>query len=180
MLVIGGEHAAAFKLPLEQGHQRFQVLRRRSFADHDKLTLAQLFQRVFRRVALVVGVYACGGVRIQRVAGKSGRVAVNFFVMRLRYHDFLNGFPVAADHAGIVHHLCQTQHPRVVEIGVDVPPGELFAVFLKGHGRHAAGQHEVHVHRQPFRSVDHVINARYAANVGNFVRVGNHGGGAVG
>ncbi len=122
MLVVGSEHAAMGVLLRQQGHQRLQILCSRAFANHDKLPLAQLFQRVVQRAAFVVGIDTGGHVGIERLARKPRRMAINLLVMRLRNDDFLNRTSFTHQHAGIVHHFRQPQHTRMVKIRIDVAP----------------------------------------------------------
>ena len=180
VLVVGGEHAAVGVLLGEQGHQGLQVLGGGALADHDKLSLAQLLQGILKGVALMVGIHPGGDVRVQGVAAQAGRMAVDLLVMGLGDHDLLDGGTVAMDNAGVVHHFRQAQHPGMVEVGVDVPPAQLLAVLLKGHGRHAGGQHEMHIQGKAVGGGDHVVDAAHAADVGDLMGIGDDGGGAVG
>ena len=52
--------------------------------------------------------------------------------------------------------------------------------FIQRGGRNAGGQHEPHVYRQILRGLKHIFDAVGAHDVGDFVRIGHNGSGAVG
>ena len=59
---------------------------------------------------------------------------------------------------------------KIIEVG---------AAFVHFRTGHAARQHKSYVDGQVFGGFQHIANAVHAHNVGNFVRVGHDGGGAV-
>ena len=128
----------------------------------------------------MVGVDTGGNVGVQVGAGKTGGVAVDLLVVRLRRNDLGNGGGVGGDHAGEIHHFRKTQHPGVVEKAVDIPVVQIRAAFVQRRRRNAGGDHKLGVHRQPFRGAEHIVDAVGAHDVGDLVGVGDNGGGAVG
>ena len=181
VLVVGAEHAAAeIFLGLDQGHQSLQIPGGGALPDHDELTQFQFFHGVVNVRALVVGVDTGGNVGVQVGAGKTGGVAVDLLVVRLRRNDLGNGGGVGGDHAGEIHHFRKTQHPGVVEKAVDIPVVQIRAAFVQRRRRDAGGDHKLGVHRQPFRGAEHIVDAVGAHDVGDLMGVGDNGGGAVG
>ena len=128
----------------------------------------------------MVGVDAGGDVGVQVCAGKTGGVTVNLLVMRLRRDDLGDGGGIGGDNAGEIHHFRKTQNPGVVKEAVDVPVVQIRAAFIQRRRRDAGGNHEVRVQGQPFRGAEHVVDAVGSHDVGDFVGIGDDGGGAVG
>ena len=128
----------------------------------------------------MVGIHAGGDIGVQVVAGKARGVAVDLLVVGLGGHDLFHHLAVAVDDAHKVHHLRQTLDPGMVIEGVDGPIVQIGSGLVQGRGRNAGGQHEPHVHRQVLGGLEHILDAIGAHDVGNFVGIGDDGGGAVG
>ena len=176
MFVIGAEHAALGVLRREQRGQRLEVPRCRALADHDELTAAQLRQRVFHVGAFMIGIDAGSNVGVQFLARKAWRVAVDLLVVRLRGDDLRHDLSVVVRDAVGVHHFGEALHTRIVVERVDGPVIEVRAALVHRRRRHAGRQHEPHVDRQPFRRLEHIVDAVRAHDVGDLVRVGDDGG----
>ncbi len=99
--------------------------------------------------------------------------------MPLRSRDFIQDVRVAVKHAGVVHHLPQADHPGVgekfLQVGCDQAGTRGFHV---GCGN-AGGKGVKHVDGLALGRFQHVADSRLAEHVGDLVRVGHHGGGAV-
>ena len=180
MLVVGAEHAALNVFAAQQRGQRLQIPGGSALADHNELSPLQLGHGLLHIGALMVGVHPGGDIGVQVVAGKARGVTVDLLMVSLGGHDLLHHLAVAVDDAHKVHHLRQPLYPGVVIEGVDGPVVQVGPGFVQGRGRDAGGQHEPHVHRQFLGSLEHVFDAVGAHDVGNFVGVGDDGGGAVG
>ena len=181
MLVVGAEHTTAeIFLGFDEGHQSLQIPGGGALPDHDELTQFQFFHGVVNVRALVVGVDAGGDVGVQVGAGKTGGVTVNLLVVRLRRDDLGDGGGIGGDDAGEIHHFRKTQNPGVVKEAVDVPVVQIRAAFIQRRRRDAGGNHEVRVQGQPFRGAEHVVDAVGSHDIGDFVGIGDDGGGAVG
>ena len=179
MLVVGAEHAAVSILAGEQGHQCLQIPGGSALPDHDELAPLQLGDGVVQVVALVVGIDAGGDVGVQVVARKAGGVAVDFFVVRLRGDDLFEHLLVGVRDADIVHHFGQTLDAVVLVERVDRAVIEHRAGFVERRCGHAGGEHEAYVNGQIFRRLQHILDAVGAHDVGDLVRVGDDGRGAV-
>ena len=81
--------------------------------------------------------------------------------------------------ADVVHHLSKTLHAVVLVEGVDRAVIEHCAGFIERRRGHAGGEHETHVDGKILRRLQHILNTVGAHNVGDLVRVGDNGRGAV-
>ncbi len=180
MLVVGAEHTAFSVLVTEQGGQGFQIPCGGTVPDHDELSPFQLGNGVLKVVALMVGVDPCGDVGVQVVPLQIRRVTVNFLMMGLGRDDFLNRLVVAGDNAHKVHHFRQPLDPGMVIERIDRPVIQRGSGLVQRRGGHAGGQHKPHVHRKPFRGLEHEFNAVGAHHVGDLMGVGDNGSGSVG
>ena len=77
LAVVGAERAVLGPVVAHQRQQVAQVARVRRLADQHPHAAAALLQRLLVRRRLVVGADPGGDVRVQRVAGDAGRVAVD-------------------------------------------------------------------------------------------------------
>ena len=179
MLVVRAEHAVGVILRCEQREQRVEVARGRALADHDVLSALELGDGILNGAALVVGIDAGGDVGVQVVARKAGGVAVDFFVVRLRGDDLFEHLLVGIRDADIVHHFGQTLDAVVLVERVDRAVIEHRAGFVERRCGHAGGEHEAHVNGQIFRRLQHILDAVGAHDIGDLVRVGDDGRGAV-
>ena len=180
MLVVGAEHTAVSVLTAEEGHQGLQIPGGGAFPDHDELAPFQLGQSVLQVVAFVVGVDAGGNVGVEVVVHQIRGVTVDLFVMGLCRHDLLHRLLIAVDGAYKVHHLRKSLNAGVVIEAVNGPVVQNGAGFVQRGGGNAGGQHEPHVYRKILRGLKHIFDAVGAHDVGNFVRIGHNGSGAVG
>ena len=179
VLVVRAEHTVGVILRREQRQQRVKVARRGALADHDVLAALELGERIAHVGALVVGVDAGGNVGVEVVAGKAGSVAVDLLVMRLRRNDLLEHLLVGVGNADVVHHLGKALDAVVLVEAVDGAVVKVRAALVERGGGHAARQHEAHVERQVFGRLKHILDAVGAHDVGDLVRVGDNGRGAV-
>ena len=179
VLVVGAEHAVGVVLRREQREQRVEVAGRCALADHDVLSALELGERVFHGTALVVGVHARSDVGVQVVACEARGVAVDLLVVRLRGDDLFQHLLVGVRDADVVHHFGQALDAVVLVERVDRAVIEYRAGFVERRRGHAGGQHEAHVERQILRGLQHIFNAVRAHDVGDLVRVGDDGRGAV-
>ena len=81
--------------------------------------------------------------------------------------------------ADIVHHFGQTLDAVVLVERVDRAVIEHRAGFVERRCGHAGGEHEAHVNGQIFRRLQHILDAVGAHDIGDLVRVGDDGRGAV-
>ena len=179
MLVVGGEGAARIHRRMQQRRERFEVVCRRAVADEDDLPARQLLLCLGEVVALVIRSDAGGYVGVQRATGQTRRVTVDRRTVRAGICELLQHVAVAADHTDIVHHLRESQHPRLPVKRAERRGGEGRAALVERRGGHTGGQHDLHVQRQPFGRLQHVADAVRAHHVRNLMRVGHHCGGAV-
>ena len=127
----------------------------------------------------MVGIHARGHVGIQILARKAGCVAVDLLVVRLRCDDLRDDLGVVVDDAVGVHHLGKPLYARIVVERVDGAVVEICARFVHRRSRYARRQHEAHVDGKALGGLEHVVDAVGAHDVGDLVRVGDDGGGAV-
>ena len=179
VLVVSAEHTVGVILRREQRKERVKVARGRALTDHDVLPAFELGEGVFHGAALMVGVHAGCDVGVQVVARKSRRVAVDLLVVCLRRDDLFEHLLIGIRHADIVHHLSKTLHAVVLVERVDRAVVEHRAGFIERRRGHAGGEHEAHVDGKILRRLQHILNTVGAHNVGDLVRVGDHGRGAV-
>lgn len=179
VLVVRAEHAVGVILRCEQREQRVEIARGRALADHDVLSALELGDGILHGAALVVGIDAGGDVGVQVVARKAGGVAVDFFVVRLRGDDLFEHLLVGVRDADIVHHFGQTLDAVVLVERVDRAVIEHRTGFVERRCGHAGGEHEAHVNGQIFRRLQHILDAVGAHDIGDLVRVGDDGRGAV-
>ena len=150
-----------------------------AFPDHDELAPLQLGDGVLHIMALVVGVDAGGDVGVEVVALKVRGVAVDLLVVRLRGDDLFEHLLVGVRDADIVHHFGQTLDAVVLVERVDRAVIEHRTGFVERRCGHAGGEHEAHVNGQIFRRLQHILDAVGAHDIGDLVRVGDDGRGAV-
>ena len=105
---------------------------------------------------------------------------VDRLVMAPGVGEFGQNLRVAVNDPGIVHHFGQGDDAIQAEVGLQVRRLEPGAGGFHGGGRHAGGQAVVDVHRLAVGRGEHVIEARGPQDVGDFVGVGDDGGGAAG
>ena len=106
-------------------------------------------------------------------------MTVDLFVVRLRGDDFFKHLLVGVGDADIVHHLGKALDAVVIVERVDRAVIEHRAGFVERRRGHAGGEHKAHVDGQVFRRLQHILDAVSAHDVGNLVRVGDDGRGAV-
>ena len=179
VLVVCAEHTVGVILRREQREQRVKVARGRALADHDVLPAFELGEGVLHGAALVVGVHAGCDVGVQVVAREPRCVAVDLLVVRLCRDDLFEHLLIGIRHADVVHHLSKTLHAVVLVERVDRAVVEHRAGFIERRRGHAGGEHEAHVDGKILRRLQHILNTVGAHNVGDLVRVGDHGRGAV-
>ena len=179
VLVVGAEHTVGVVLRREQRKERVKVARGRALANHDVLPAFELGEGVLHGAALVVGVHAGCDVGVQVVARKPRRVAVDLLVVRLCRDDLFQHLLIGIRHADVVHHLSKTLHAVVLVERVDRAVIEHRAGFVERRCGHAGGEHEAHVNGQIFRRLQHILDAVGAHDIGDLVRVGDDGRGAV-
>ena len=75
--VVGTERDAVGSVLEHAGYQRRQVLRRRTLANERPHPLASLLVHLVELGRLVIGLDACGEVRVELTPGDAGRVAVD-------------------------------------------------------------------------------------------------------
>jgi hypothetical protein len=87
---------------------------------------------------------------------------------------------IARDHPREIHHLRQTEHPAITEQRLDVQGGQVGPATFEMRRGHARTDHRVHVDGTILARAEHEANAFGAHHIGDFVRIGDDGGGAVG
>jgi len=179
VLIVGAEHTVGVILRREQREERIEIARCRALTDHDVLPALKLGDGVLNGAAFVVGVDARSDVGVQVVARKSRRVAVDLLVVCLCRDDLFEHLLVGVRNADVVHHLSKTLHAVVLVEGVDRAVIEHRAGFVERRRGHAGGEHETHVDGKILRRLQHILNTVGAHNVGDLVRVGDNGRGAV-
>ena len=100
--------------------------------------------------------------------------------MSLGCDDLGDSFAVCIDDAGEIHHFRKTQNPSVFKETVDVPVIQICTGFIQRRGGNAGGNHEHGIHGKTFCGTEHIVNAVGAHDIGDLMRIGNDGGGAVG
>ena len=138
---------------------------------------AQLLQEfaVFR--AFVVRLGPGDTVGVELVPEEQGGVAVDG--PALEELEFIQHLPVAGDHGHVIHHFPQADDPFLGQEGLHIAGHQLGAAGLEAGAGDAGGDHEEHGQRQPFRLIQHVLDAVGAAGVGDLMGIGDNGGGAL-
>ncbi len=124
----------------------------------------------------MVGADAGRHVGVERLPAQAGRVAVQrpaCEALQLGQH-----LGRAVDHAGVVHHLGQPQHARIVQQRQQVAGLQPRAGRLHVGGWDAGRQVDPDAERRLPGRVEHEADAGQAVHVGNLVGVGDHRGGA--
>jgi len=111
LAVVGAEADPAAVLRRDQRQQRAEVAGVGRLADEDHHALLQLLARFVDGGAFVVAGDPSGDVRVEVVPAQAGAVPVQHAPGE-RF-DLAECLRVAEDHARIVHHLGQAEHPRV-------------------------------------------------------------------
>ena len=101
-------------------------------------------------------------------------------LMILGGDDLFENLPVRIQNAGEIHHFSEAQNTLVIIEGIDCPVIQQGAGFIQRRGRYAGRQHYPDIHREAFRRLQDILNPLSSHNVGNFMRIGDHRGGAVG
>ena len=142
VFVVGGEHAAAVQLGLNQGKKRIEIVRGGTFPDHDELSAPELVHGVLQIAAFVIGVYPGSNICVQVGSGQRRRMAVDFFVMALCSKNFFENLAIPVQDTGIIHHFREAEHPRMRIKHVDVPVRKRGTRFIQRGGGNAGGEHE--------------------------------------
>ena len=183
--IVRGKAAATRKggvLQDERG-EGGQVMAAGALAQHHVHAAGDLVERLLDARVLMVSDDTRGGIGVEVVAGRHGRMTVHLAGNRLRAHrDTVTGFLVRTVHAGQVHHLAQAEDRTAVLVhkGFHVRRGDHGSSLLVGQGGYAGGHHELDVERRAGSVLDHEREAVEAAHVGDLVAVGDGGGGAPG
>ena len=94
-------------------------------------------------------------------------------------NDLLEHLLVGIGDADVVHHLGKSLDAVVLVERVDRAVIEHRAGFVERRCGHAGGEHEAHVNGQIFCRLQHILDAVGAHDIGDLVRVGDDGRGAV-
>ncbi len=175
LAVVGAEGEAVRAELLDERQERGEVARGGGLADQHPHAGAQALAALLRRVALVVGADAGGGVGLEVLAEDAGRVAVD---VRRREGELLELVRVAGDDAGEVHHLGEADHAAAAQQALEVARVQGAVRRLERRGRHAGRGHEEDVEGHGRAEVGEPVDAVGAEDVGDLVRVGDDGGGA--
>ncbi len=140
----------------------------------------QLGARLLQRERLVVGRDAARRIGDDVEALHVGRVAVDWSPGSEAEVDLGEQVVRRADDAGIVHDLGDAEHAVLPRQRSQVGGSEAGASGLHAGGGHTGREHDPHVERQARRGVQHEADAVETADVGDLVRVADHGEGAVG
>lgn len=177
--VVADQHAAAgppFVFGDQRGQSR-QIVFRRPLAQHHPAAATEFVERFFVRTAFVVGVAARQQISVELFSPQAGRVPVAG--LAARGEDLFPRVPVAADDAGVVHHLAQSaacpfgKHPR------DRVGFEDLARRFERRGGDARGRVQIDVHGKPLARFAHEAEPLEGRGVGDLVRIGEHGRRAV-
>ena len=116
----------------------------------------------------------------ERAAVDRGSVAVDDLAVLLGEDDLVQRGAVGAQDAGEVHKFAEAENFGTSDRLFHFLRADDCAGMLERRGGDTGGEHVLDVERSVLRGVDHVIEARQAADVDDLVRVGNDGGAAVG
>ena len=154
-----------------------------TLAQHHVHAAGELVEGLLDTRVLVVGDDARGGIGVEIVAARHGRMTVNLTGNRLGAHrDAAAGLLVGPIDAGEVHHLAQAEDGPAIFVHerLHVRRSDHGARLLVGQGGDAGGHHELDVERGARGVLDHEREAVEAAHVGDLMAVGDGGGGAAG
>ena len=101
-------------------------------------------------------------------------------IIGTRGDDLRDDLGVVVRDAVGVHHLGEALHARIVVERIDGAIIKIRAALVHRRRRDAGRQHEPHVDGQPLGSLEHIVNAVGAHDVGDLMGVGDDGGRAVG
>ena len=111
--VVGAEAEAAVILHVDQRQQRAQIVRGRAFANEDGQAEAQLFAGFIDGGAFVIAVDPSSDISVERLAPDGGAVTIEDAIPE--QIELVEDAFIAVDHAGIVHHLGEAEHPLIIE-----------------------------------------------------------------
>ena len=90
---------------------------------------------------------------------------------------FVEKMLVLVEHAGIVHHLSEAEHPRLAQEWVHVRRVERGSRRIEARCGNTRRDHEVHIDGQGFARGEHVPHAVVTEDVGDLVGIGHDGRG---
>ena len=178
--VVGAEDAAAGVAGGDALEHRAEIVAGRALAQHDVHATADALVHLLDGGALVVSQDAGGGVGVEVFAVDRGSVAVDDLAVLLGEDDLVQRGAVGAQDAGEVHKFAEAENFGTSDRLFHFLRADDCAGMLERRGGDTGGEHVLDVERGVLRGVDHVIEARQAADVDDLVRVGNDGGAAVG
>ena len=179
MLIVGDKQAAAVPRLLKEGNKPVEIAGGGAVSYHNPLSLADTLLGFFRGGTFVVVANTRGNVFVKVAAGEQGRMTVYDLALFVCGIYFRHNALVTENNAHIVHHFCKTENPGMTVERLNIRGGKLRAGFIKGGCRNAGGNHHINIEGQLFACLKHKFKALAAADVRNFVRVGNNGTGSV-
>ena len=178
MLVVAAEHHPV-RMAADKRLQRIEIARRRAFPDQDVHAAGDLVARLCQADAFVVAADAGLGIAPRPLAGQAGRMPVHRQAEALRQRDPGHDGGIARQHAGEVHHFGKVKQAILAQEDGDFIQIQAGACGLERRRRHARGRAEEHLERHLAAVLQHVAHARQPQHVGNLVRIGDCGHGAV-
>ncbi len=160
------------------GEDGIQVPGGRAFPHLDGHAAAKFFQRLLEGSAFVIARNPQEAVSGQFLAGEARGVAVDG--LSSEEAELLQLVRISGEDCGAVHYLSQAQHPGMVEELGHLLGRKGRAVVFKPGGGHAGGQHEVDVEWEALRLLQEIGDPLGPQHIGDFMGVGNEGGGAPG
>ena len=131
-------------------------------------------------VAFVVGGNSAAEVGVERIAEHAGGVAVDNFAGSVRRLQLFYDVRIRADDAGKIHKFAQPEDFVEAYIGLNILSREHGAARFEGRCGHARGELNADVERHGERGIIYIFQPGHAADVGDFVRIGDDGCGAAG
>lgn len=179
--IVGAEHDhSEIVFVGEQGTELIEIARGTAFADEDFLAQCYALYGMGERIELVVGGDARLDVATSVVAGEARCMTVDDLASSKGVGDFEACLGVAGKETWIVHHLGETIELGAREKLLDVGRGDAGASGLEGVGTgHAGGDAEREMETHLAGALKHKVDALNAQDVGNLVRVGDDGNGAL-
>ena len=123
---------------------------------------------------------ACRRIGVQLLAAQKRRMAVQQPARFPAVQNFFKNILFAPGGAVKIHQLRQTQNLMVVIVGCQRPGVQHRAGFVQRRGGHAGGQHKEYRQRQIPGRLQHELQPLGSRHIGDFMGVGDDGGGAVG
>ena len=178
--VVGDQGAVLTVEIVDERQQVEEVLFGTALTNHDMHAFAQFFQGLFQMASLVVAARTGQDIGVQVKTGQPRRVPVNR--KPLGCGELGHDLRVLEQHSGIIHHFRQTRNAirKFFKHHLNVLRGNFGAGRFQMRGRNAGGHHAENLHGQLAGDVEQPFDSVQAQDIGQFVRIADRHGRAVG